>query len=167
MRGRNRAWVLLPAVLLVLAVAGVLVSSFQVELGLMRPGKGERAAVAAMTEARVLSMGTGTEDYSAFSHSLLVAAVAQENAAPANAADVRVDNLLGGALDCLQALREAWQADLEGVWAPQAYGAATYWIGLHPSLDISAEDLLTPEAVREAARASASQWIGQALDLVD
>jgi len=159
--------VLLPAVLLMLAVAGVLASSFQVELGLMSPGKGERAAVAAMIEARDLSVGAGAEDYSVFSHSLLVADVAQENAAPTNAADVRVDNLLAGALDCLQALREAWQADIEGLWDPQAYGAPIYWNKLHPSLDISAEGLLAPDAVREAARARASEWIGRALDLVD
>jgi hypothetical protein len=167
MRRRNRAWVLLPAVLLTLAVVGVLVSSFQVELGLMRPGKGERAAVAAMAEARDLSVGADPEDYSAFGHSLLVAVVAQKNAAPTNAADARVDNLLARALDCLQALREAWQADLEGLWDPQAYGAATYWNGLHPGLDLSAGRLLTPETLRDAARVRASEWIGRALELVD
>lgn len=167
MRARNRAWILLPVVVLVLLTAGVLVSSFQVELGLMRPGKGERAAVAAAVEARDLSTGADAHAYSVFSRSLLVAVIARQNAAPTNPADLRVDFLLIKALDCLQALREAWQAEIEGLWDPAAYGSVTYWNVLHPGLSMVAAGLVTPEAVREAARARASEWTAQALELVD
>lgn len=167
MRGRNRAWILLPAVILVLVAAGVSVSSFQVELGLMRPGKGERAAVAAVAKARDLSAGVSAQEYSVFSRSLLVAIIARQNAAPANPADVRVDDLLANSLDCLQALREAWQLEVEGLLDPEAYGTITYWNVLHPGLDLEALGPVAPAMVREAARARASEWIEKALKLVN
>jgi hypothetical protein len=158
---------LLPAVLLVLAVVGVLVSSFQIELGLMTPGKGERAAVAARTVARDLSVGAGTDEYSIFGRTLLVATIAREDAAPTNAADVRVDHLLANALDCLQALREAWQAECDGIWDDEVHGSPRYWNSLHPCLNLSEQGPLTPETVRKAARAAASKFIERALDMVD
>jgi hypothetical protein len=95
-----------------------------------------------------------------------VAIIARENAAPANPADVRVDDLLANSLDCLQALREAWQLEIEGLWDPAAYGTITYWNVLHPGLDLEALGPVAPAMVREAARARASEWIEKALKLV-
>ena len=167
MKGRFRAWILLPAVIIGLLVAVLLVSSFQVELGLAEPGKGERAAIAAIIDAEDLSRGAGPEGYEAFSRALLVATVARVNAAPASAADVRVDNLLTDALDCLYALREAWQAQIDTAWDPQAYGSAVYWNKLHPTLALTQQGPVTPEALREAARSRASDFIAEAVDLAD
>ncbi len=158
---------MLPAAIVGLVIVILLVSSFQVELGLADPGKGERAAAAAVMNAEDLARGAGSEGYEAFSRALLVATVACVNAAPASAADVRVDNLLGGALECLYALREAWQADIDGAWDPQTYGSAVYWNALHPTLELTQGSPFTPETLREAARTQALELINQVLDLAD
>lgn len=157
----------MPAVIIGLLVVVLVVSNFQVELGLAEPGKGELAAIAAVAEARDLSADEGPEGYAVFSRALLVAKVARESAAPTNAADLRVDHLLVSALDCLYALREAWQAELDAAWDPQAYGSAIYWNGVHPALALPQEAPVTPATLREAARSRASDFIAGALDLAD
>ena len=158
---------MLPAVIVSIVIIGVLVSSFQVELGLMKPGKGERAALAAVAGARDLSSGDGAEDYAAFSQALLAATVAQKTAAPTNAADTRVDNLLAEAIDCLYALREAWQAEIESTWDPQTYGTPSYWNVLHPALRIASDGPLSPADVRRLGAEQATELIEQAAGLTD
>ena len=157
----------MPAVLIGLIVVIVLVSSFQVELGLAEPGKGERAAIAAAVDAADLSAGEGAEGYAAFGRALLVATIARENAAPTDAADVRVDNLLTDALDCLYALRETWQAEIDGAWDTQTYGSAVYWNTLHPLLSVTPQGPITPATLREVARTRASEFIARAVELAD
>jgi hypothetical protein len=167
MKRRSPAWVLIPAVILAIVVVSVMVSSFQVELGLMKPGKGERAAVAAAVAAQEASSGTGVDDYAIFSQALLVATVAQKNAAPTNPADLRVDNLLVQALDCLSALREAWLAEVEATWDPQTQGSPSYWNGLHPAMGVTEEGPLAAGDVRHIGAARATEFIERALSLAD
>jgi len=153
--------------ILMIVVVGVVVSNFQVELGLMEPGKGERAAVAAVVAAQEASSGNGADDYAVFSQALLVATVALRDAAPTNPADLRVDNLLGQALDCMRALREAWLAEVETTWDPQTHGSPGYWNGLHPAMGVTEKAPLAPGDIRRIGAAQATEFIERALDLAD
>jgi len=160
-----RAWFLIPAVIAVAVVIGVLVSSYQKEAGLMDPSPWGRTAVAAAYEARELSVGNTDADYSVFSRALLVAIVAHKNAPTLNAADTRLSHILAQALDCLKALREAWQADLTLSWDDETYGSPQYWNTLHPALSIMAADPLSPDAVRRQCRQHATELLEEAADL--
>jgi hypothetical protein len=157
----------MPAAILTIVVVCVIVSNFQVELGLMEPGKGERAAVAAAVAAQEASSGAGAHDYAAFCQALLVATVAQRDAAPTNPADRRVDSLLVQALDCLRALREAWLSEVEATWDPQTHGSLSYWNGLHPTMGVTGEGPLAPGDIRRIGAARATEFITRALDLAD
>jgi hypothetical protein len=169
MQRSSRAWILLPAVIVIVAVIGLVVSNYQKEVGLAEPNKGGTAAVAAATEASDASSGAGVQDYRDFSEALLVAMTARSNAALINAADTRLDHLLAEALDCLSAVREAWQAEIEGTWDPATHGTAAYWSALHPVASIPAvagAGPLTAGEVRDIFRERVTEILAEATDLV-
>jgi hypothetical protein len=159
----------LPVVIVVLAVIGLVVSNFQKEVGLAEPNKGGTAAVAAALAAIDISRGVGTDDYREFGEALLVALAARNNAALINAADTRLDHLLAEALDCLVALREAWQAEIDQTWSPETHGTAAYWNVLHPAVNVAAETgdpPLTADDLRDVFRERATAILAEATDLV-
>jgi hypothetical protein len=166
MRHKNRAWILLPASIVVAAVIGIVVSSYQKEAGLVEVGRSQRAAVAAVAEARDIGARPDAE-YGSFSEALLIAVVAHRSAAITNPADTRVANLVVKALDCLTALREAWQAHIDGYWDPETHGSIAYWSMLHPTLDIPEGPTMTFEDIRRIATDQAGRLIDQAVDLVE
>lgn len=152
------------AMLGVLLVAGVVLSNFQHEVGLADPGSSGRAAVAAAAEVdRVLASGSGYEE---FSEALRVALVAHRNMVVSNTADVDLEHMLSGILDCYQAAREAWQAEIEGAWDADSYGDPSYWRIAHPGLEIPAAGALEAEDVKQACRAQASRTLEQAIQRV-
>ena len=166
MTRKNRAWIFIPAVIVALAVIGLVISSFQREAGLIKPGENGRATVAAAAQAReALSATSGPAGYAEFSAALLAAAVAHENMPITNAADTRLDDLLGSILDYLTAAREAWQAELDGAWDPETHGRSAYWNALHPALSLSANDTLTAADVRAICEAEAAKLLEKAIDL--
>lgn len=167
MSKNSRAWILLPAAIIAMAVMGFALSNRQEELGLMDPGKSSRAALAAALAARDTAGGAGPAGYKTYSEALLVAIVAQKNAPLSNAADTRVRQLLAEALDCLSAAREAWQAELDGVWDPAVNGSPGYWNTLHPALSISGEEPLTAAEVRRIAGDRVTVLLEKATDLTD
>jgi hypothetical protein len=177
MQRRRFAWILLPAIIIVVAVLGVLLSSFQKEAGMGAPRKGGVATTAAAAEAEALAAGTGASGYDAFSKSLTVAVVAARNMPVSTAAEFRLQVALTNAFDCLAASREAWQAQLEDEWDPGLDGSADFWRMTHPALTESppgaeVEDpagnagaALSSEQVRAWARGSADLWLQKAVDL--
>jgi hypothetical protein len=166
MRKRRWAWVLIPAVIVALAAVGLLLSNFQKEAGLVKPGEASRAAVAAAMQAQqALGAPPDAAGYADFSTALLVAIVAQRNMPVTNAAETRLNSLLDRTLDCLNAAREAWQADLDGTWDPETYGQPTYWSALHPALEPPLGRDLTAADVRELCRTRTSELVDQAIDL--
>ena len=167
MKRSSRAWLLLPIVIIMIAVVGLVLSNFQKEVGIAEPFKAGRAAVAAAVQARDLALGSGPGGYTAFSEALLVATVARRNAPLINPADTRLDHLLGRALDCLAAAREAWQAEIDQAWDPDSHGVPAYWNALHPSLAISRSGPLAAGDVRELATARATQFLADASKLAD
>jgi len=153
------------AAIVVIVVLGVLVTKFQLELGLVEPGKGARAAVAAATEVdQVLEAGA---DYDEFSDALRVAIVAHFRMPVANTADGRVWHILDPALDCWSAVREAWQVDLEGQWDHESFGDADYWRGAHRSLTLDGLDDVTVDRLIEACRQEGAEYLEQAVGLVE
>lgn len=165
-RKTSRAWIIIPAFIVAIAVIGLVLSSFQKEVGLAAPGDSGRAAVAAAAEAdRALTAGTGPEFYPGFSSALLVAVVAHKNLVAANPADTRLDHLLSNVLDCLAAAREAWQTELDQAWDPQTHGRPEYWRALHPLLEISADGPLAASDVRGLCRARAYRFLEDAIAL--
>jgi hypothetical protein len=158
---------MLPAAIIIMAVATLVVSNYQKEAGIAAPGKGGRAAVAAVAEARNAASGTGAYDYDAFSKSLAVAMVETKNMAVTNPAETRLHNVLANALDCLSASREAWQAELDQAWDPAVRASQDYWRILHPALTEQTTGPLSVEQVRRWSGASADYWLEKALDLVE
>jgi hypothetical protein len=158
---------MLPAAIVIMAVATLVVSNYQKEAGIAAPGKGGRAAVAAVAEARNTASGTGAGDYDAFSESLAVAIVEAKNMAVTNPAETRLHIALANTLDCLSASREAWRAELDQAWDPAARGSQGYWRILHPALTEQTAGPLSAEQVRQWSGASADYWLGKALDLVE
>ena len=168
MQRRSRAWILLPAVIVVVAVIGLVVSSFQKEAGIAAPGESGRAAVAAAAEAhQLLSATSGARGYAEFSAALLVAKTAQRNMPLINPADTRLFHLLGSTFECLAAAREAWQAELNGAWDPKTYGRPEYWRAMHASLDVSTRDTLTFAEVVGLCSAQAAELLEKAIDLAE
>lgn len=166
MQRRHLAWILLPAAIIIFAVATLVVSSYQKEAGIVAPGKGGLAAVAAVSEARDAASGTGAEAYDAFSKSLAVAAVQTRNMAITNPAETRLQTALGNAVDCLSASREAWRSETEQAWDPAVEGSPGYWRTLHPALTEQAGGSLSAAQVREWSGAGADYWLQKALSLV-
>jgi hypothetical protein len=158
-KSRPLLWLL--AMLGVLLIAGVVLSNFQQEVGLAEPGSSGRAAVAAAAQVdRALSSGAGYEE---FSEVLRVALVAHRNMVVSNTADVALEHMLSDILDCYQAAREAWQADIEGAWNAETYGDPAYWRAAHPGLEIRSAGVLEVEDVKRACRARASETLAQVL----
>jgi hypothetical protein len=166
MARKRRAWILIPAVIIVLAIIGLLISNFQREAGLIKPGETGRAAVAAAVQAQqALVAASDSAGYADFSAALLVAAVAHRNMPVTNAAETRLDSLLGRIVDCLTAAREAWQAELNDAWDPSTHGRSTYWSALHPAFAAPTGRALTAADVRDLCAAQASELIDKAIDL--
>ncbi len=166
MARKRRAWILIPAVIVALAVIGLLISSFQREAGLIKPGETGRAAVAAAVQAQqALEAASDPAGYADFSTALLVAVVAHKNMPVTNPAETRLDSLLGRILDCLTAAREAWQAELDGAWDPETQGRSMYWRALHPAFEPPTGRALTAADVRALCAAQTSELIDQAIDL--
>ena len=166
MKPSGRAWLLLPAIIVVVVVMGLLLSNWQKEAGLAEPSKAGRSAVSAAGVAIELSSGTDAREYARFSNAVLVAAVAKRNAPLLNPADTRLNHQLTLLLDCLFAAREAWQAQIDETWDPGIHGTSTYWSVTHPSAGIAGEDL-TAAKVRELSLARAHEILRQAADLAD
>jgi len=167
MKRSSRAWVLLPVVIVLIAVIGLLVSNFQKEAGIADPSRGGVAAVAAAAAAFDRAGGSGVVGYQKFNEALLVAAVARRNAPLLNPADTRLDNLLVRLMDCLFALRETWQAEIDHTWDVDTHGRATYWNVLHPALRVSADDALTTTELRRLCRVRAEEILREAVKLVN
>ncbi len=164
-RGSRRGWVLIPIVIIGLAVIGVVISSFQKEVGLVAPGTSGKAAVAAATDVEAaLKSGEG---YPAFSAALLVAVTAHRDMVVANPADTRLDHLLTGALDCYTALREGWQAQDDGLWDPGVQGDPGFWETLHPFLEFDEGTRLGPEDFISRCRSQATSLLSAAVDLAE
>ena len=157
---------MLPAIIAILVVVSLLVSNYQKEVGISKPNNGGRAAAAAVTVALELSSGTSISEYTAFGNALLVAQVAGRNVPLINAADTRLDHRLAEALDCLSAVREAWQTEIDGTWNDETHGVATYWNAMHPSVGLSG-DALTATDVRTSGIAKAREIIDKAVALAD
>lgn len=157
-----------PLVIVIIVGVSLVLSNFQKEVGLAKPGKGGRAAAAAAASAQDAATGTGAADFETFSRSLLVAISETDNMAILNVADNSLRIALSNLLDCLRAAREAWQADLGGYWDPVVDGSATYWLTLHPSLSPPQETQgLSPVQVREWATSAAHSWLLKVLDLAE
>ena len=166
MAKKRWAWILIPAVVVALAVIGLVISSFQQEAGIITPGESGRAAVAAAAEARqALSPGAG--GYEEFSAALLVALAAHRNMPVTNPAETGLDHELRSVLACLDAARRAWQAEVDGVWDPDIQGRSTYWKALYPTLIPPGDGLLTAQGVRETYGAQATGFLNKAVDLAD
>lgn len=164
-RKPRRAWILIPVVIIAIAVAGLIISSFQKEVGLASPGTSGRAAVAAAAGVeRVLSADEG---YPIFSTAFLAALTAHDNMVVANPADTRLDHLLTGVMDCYKALREAWQTDFDDNWEEDVQGETLFWNARHPFLDLEARHTLTLEDVIAHCRNQASMLLAQAVDLAN
>lgn len=166
MKRSGRAWILLPVIIVLIAVTGILVSNYQKEVGIARPGKGGVAAAYAAITAFDCSDGSGSSGYQEFNEALLAALVARKNAPLTNPADTRLDNLLARVLDSLMALREAWQAEIDHSWSPDTHGTAAYWNTTHPTLRVSADSALTTAGIRSLCRVRASEILREAVDLV-
>lgn len=158
---------MLPAAVVVLAVATFVISSYQKEVGLGAPGKGGRVAVAALAEAQSAETGSGAAGYELFSQALSVAAVSIRNMPVSSPAEIRLNIAVTNAMDCLSASREAWQAQLEKTWDPTVDGSPQYWQTLHSSLTAPPTGPLSPDQVRTWSRAAAGYWLHKAVDLTE
>jgi len=167
MKRKQLAWIVLPAGIVILAVATFVISSYQKEVGLGAPGKGGRVAVAALAEARSAGAAGGASGYELFSQALSVAAVSARNMPVSNPAEMRLNIAVANTLDCLHASREAWQAQLEQTWDPDVDGSPQYWQILHSALTAPPAGPLSPEQVRTWSRAAAGYWLQKAVDLTD
>lgn len=167
---KRRHWLFLLGMLGALLVAAVLVSSFQKELGLSKPSTGAKAAVAAALRVQRIAQEPAT-GYRTYAEALRVALVAQKRLSVRNPIDPEVRFLLGRALECYSAAREAWQADVEGEWDSGTYGDPAHWEATHPDI---ASDLALPagsapldaEEVKAACFDAAAGYLEKALDLV-
>lgn len=163
--GRDRTLLIIAAVVVTLLAVGVAVSNYSVELGLASASPGAVRAVA--TVAEVEPTLEGTDDFRAFSETLRSGLAAHRKLAVNNPADGRVDASLGKALDCYSALRQSWQAELEGAWDPATHGDPAYWRAFHPSVELATEGPLTAEELREELRAEALVHVDAALAIVE
>ncbi len=167
MQNKRLAWIFLPAIIVVLAALGLVISSFQEEAGLASPGKGALVAVAAVVEAREAASGSGSTGYDEFSEALRVALIKTNNMPITNPAETRLQTALTSALDSLSAGREAWQAEVDQAWDPAFHGSTGYWRVFHPALDQMEATGLSSDDVRRWANASADDWLKKALDLAE
>jgi hypothetical protein len=176
MQRKSLAWMVVPAAMVIMVVVTLVLSNYQEEVGIARPGKGGRTAVAAAAEAREAASATGAAGYDIFSKSLAVAMVKARNMPVTNPAETRLRTALTNTIDCLSASREAWAAQLEQSWDPAVDGSPGYWRTLHPALAGEAAAALdearpggplSAEQVRRWAEAGTDHWLQKALALVD
>lgn len=165
----KKSWAFLMLLLGVLLAAGVALSSFQKELGLTRPSAGAKVAVADALEVRRLAE-LPDNGYRQYSEALRVAIVGYRRLALRNPIDPEVRFLLGRALECYSAAREAWQADVEGEWGAGTYGDPGYWAAAHPDIieDLAfpaSEEPLTLDDVKAACFAAAGRYLDEAVAL--
>lgn len=153
-------------IIVAIGVVGFVVSNLQKEAGIAEPGKGGVAAVAAALSATDASLATDEDGYRRFSQALLVASVATRNLPIVNPADTRLEVLLVKTIDCLSALREAWQADIDGIWDLGTHGTAAYWRVLHPAVEMPAGRSLLPADIRAECYERAVDVLDKAADLV-
>ena len=165
-RGKRNATLpfYLAAVVLALAAA-IALAAYPVELGLARPGTNARRVVVAAAE--IDATLDGEADFVEFSEALYAALAAHRALAVYNSADNRVDHAIGKALDCYAALRESWQAELEGSWDPAIHGDPAYWRSFHTAVELPGDDLLGAAEVRESLRREARAHIDEVLSLVE
>lgn len=152
------------AAVVTLLVAAIAVSAFSVELGLANPSVNTRRIAVAVAEVDSTLEGDAT--YVEFSEALATGLAAQRQLAVRNAADSRANRSLAQALDRYSALRQAWQAELEGVWDPDTHGDPAYWRAFHPGIGLEAQRPLDPAALREELRLQAREYVEEALALV-
>ncbi len=168
MRKRQLAWLLFPAIIVLIAVVTFVLSNYQEEAGIAEPGKAGVAAVAALVEAERAASGDGEAGYDLFSKALTVAAAKAYNMTTTNAAETRLLAVVANAVDCLKAGRETWQAELEQDWDPAVNGSASYWLTLHSGLQPQEQTSgLSVDQVRQWANDSAEYWLQKALALVE
>ena len=152
------------AVLLILA-GSIVLSSYTVEFGLAKPGMTTRRIVVAVAEIDA-TLG-GEPDFLEFSEALYAGRAAQRTLALRNPADNRASQAVGSALDCYSALREAWQAELEGIWEPAIHGDPGYWRSFHSAVQLPAAGPLSPADVRAMLRLEALAYAQEAMALVE
>ena len=176
MRRGNLAWLLLPAAIIIIAVVTLVLSNYQKEAGLAKPGKSGAAAVAAVAEAREAASATDAPGYDRFSKSLAAGMVATRDIGITNPSETRLQIALTNTLDCLSASREAWQAQLEQSWDRTVDSSPDYWRTLHPALAGDGKGplahaqpvgSLSPEQVRQWAETGAGYWLQKAEGLVE
>lgn len=157
----------MPAVIILIAVATLVMSSYQKEAGIIEPGKGGRVTVAAAAEAQQDASGSGEAAYLTFAKALTVASSEADNMATTNPAETRLQTIVSNTLDCLRAEREVWGAELANDWDPAVDGSGGYWLTLHPALQTAPDgSALTTAQVRQWAHTSTQYWLQRALDLV-
>ena len=142
------------------------VPNFQKEAGIARPSREEWPAVAAAVRRSIARTAPARQLPRRFNEALLVATVARRNAPLLNPADTRLDNLLVRIMDCLFALREAWQTEIDHTWKADTHGLAMYWNVLHPAVRLSPGITVTTAELRGLCRARAAEILKEAVDLV-
>jgi len=156
---------LLLGAVVTIAVAAVIVSSCQEDVGLAQPSKGTVLIVAQLSEApSVLAAGDSYEEYS---RALRVAVASYDDMVLHNAADTKLRSKLKGSVECLRVAREAWQAQVENEWAEETYGSAEYWRAAHPAAELDLPDgELGADDVIAAALTSAEHGLSEASGMV-
>lgn len=147
----NTAFLLLAGGFAVLVLGASLLSWSVRGFGPVEPSPGAVAAAAKADEACDVLATRG--DYESYALAVRVAEAAYIDLVVRNSADAEMRAQLTQALEALRAAREAWQADIDGAWAPGTYGSPSYWRALHPAIDLGlpAGGTLTAGEVRAAA----------------
>ena len=161
----NRTLPYYVAAAVVALVVVVLLSTFSVELGIVRPGANARRVVVAVAEIET-TLGPDAS-FIEFSEALRAAQAARRSLAVRNAADNRVGHAVDRALDCYAAVRDVWQTELVSDWNEAVHGDPAYWRSYHPALDLSGADGLAPAALRDAMAAEALRHAREALAIVE
>lgn len=143
----------------------VLLSTFSVELGLVRPGANARRVVLAVAE--IDATLSPDASFIEFSEALRAAQAARRALAVRNAADNRVGHMVDRALDCYTAVRDAWQTERMGDWDPAVHGDPAYWRSFHPTLILLSADGLGPAELRQVMSTEALSHTHEALALVE
>jgi len=149
----------------ILVVGGVVLTAYQLELGLSKPSSSSQRMI---DRARAVTIVAGeTDDYWEY------AAVLQEARADFNdyrtVADADVRQLVGESLAYCEAAREAWYLDYEGDWNPAVHGTAGFWAAQYAGLEwtLPAEETLTAADVKRYCWERAPEGLKQAQKLVD
>lgn len=162
---QSRTLAIIGAVVLILISCGIGYSRYGVELGLVHASPGAVHASALIAEVEpMLEQGA---DFSAFSAALSSNLVVQRKLAAHNIADGRVRTALSNALDCYSALRQSYQAELEGEWDGEIYGDPAYWRLFHPAVQLPSADHLDSRELETRLRAEALGYVNEALAVAE